>query len=307
MGRVDANPDVGDIVEPNVGEGWMIAEVWRAWPPPHNAVRGELAHQDALVALAGPPRRLGYLIPVEVTFERDLTNARNPWSWSASVDETVVGVLDAEIASLITPDLARAVTEKFTVAGVVRGGSTRTPTLGVHVWLGRAITPTPRLDLGPRLEVHWPPFDHEGEETVRTGLSSMSAWADVDLRNPIAAIHRARDMLSTSIDHLDRHFAFVVLEEALYQCRDAISGALDDFDETCSMHDFEMDAIRPVLVERFGGVPVLSTYRQMAIRRVKQGDPAAAAWWCRRGLKLYGTEALRRDAVDDLRDRLAGF
>ena len=61
------------------------------------------------------------------------------------------------------------------------------------------------------------------------------------------------------------------------RARDVFSRALAEFDDTCMRHDAEMDGIRAELLAKFGKVPVLETYRQMAIRRQRSRDPLASA------------------------------
>lgn len=64
-----------------------------------------------------------------------------------------------------------------------------------------------------------------------------------------------------------------------------------------------MDVIRRAFIAKWGKVPVLVTYRQMAIRQAKRKDWHACSWWCERGLELYGADAAREDAVEDLLKR----
>ena len=56
-----------------------------------------------------------------------------------------------------------------------------------------------------------------------------------------------------------------------------------------------------------GKIPVLKTYRQMAIRQQKIKDWQQASWWVERGLTLYGEHAARPESVDDLRKRLTAY
>jgi hypothetical protein len=62
-------------------------------------------------------------------------------------------------------------------------------------------------------------------------------------------------------------------------------------------HNAEMDGIRAALLAKFGKVPVLETYRQMAIRRQKAKDWQQAIWWVERGLALYGEQAARPPGI----------
>jgi hypothetical protein len=54
-------------------------------------------------------------------------------------------------------------------------------------------------------------------------------------------------------------------------------------------------------------VPLLATYRQMAIRHRKAKDWAAALRWAERGIGLYGNNAARPEAVEDLAKRVAAY
>jgi hypothetical protein len=100
---------------------------------------------------------------------------------------------------------------------------------------------------------------------------------------------------------------FCELEDRLYRSRDVFSSALAEYDDTCMRHDAEMDGIRAALLAKFSKVPVLETYRQMAIRRQKARDWQQAMWWVERGLALYGEQAARPESVDDLRNRLTAY
>ena len=50
---------------------------------------------------------------------------------------------------------------------------------------------------------------------------------------------------------------------------------------------------------------MLPLYRQMAIMKAKAKDYDGAIRWCVRGLEVYGNDALRREDVQDLGQRLA--
>ena len=120
-------------------------------------------------------------------------------------------------------------------------------------------------------------------------------------------IKALRKALATEANVIGRHFIYAELEAALYRCRDAFSSALDDYDDVCRQHDAEMDGIRSACIAYWGKVPVLDTYRQMAIRRHKQHDHGQALWWAERGLALYGDSAARPEAAADLRKRSDGY
>jgi hypothetical protein len=150
--------------------------------------------------------------------------------------------------------------------------------------------------------------------TVRTGFSE--AWLtdldddsyDLSWFNDLPkwdrpAIARLRELLSTDPDPIDRHFQFVELETRLYRSRDLYDTALQDFDEACRLHDAEMETICEAFMAKWGKIPLLDTYRQMAVRQQKLRDWSACVWWAERGLALYGNNAAREDAVEDLLKR----
>jgi len=112
-----------------------------------------------------------------------------------------------------------------------------------------------------------------------------------------------RGPTSTDPDPIDRHFQFAELEARLYCCRDLYDTALDEFDEACQRHDAEMETICAAFMTKWGKVPLLETYRQMAIRQQKRKDWEACRWWAERGLELYGSNAARAGAVEDLLKR----
>ena len=85
------------------------------------------------------------------------------------------------------------------------------------------------------------------------------------------------------------------------------TSALDEYDETCRQHDAEMETIRQALVAKWGQVPVLEIYRQMAIRQAKARNFEQALWWAERGIVVYGPDAARPDAVDDLKKRVDAY
>jgi hypothetical protein len=114
------------------------------------------------------------------------------------------------------------------------------------------------------------------------------------------AIAKLRELLATDPDPIDRHFQFAELEARLYRCRELYDTALNEYDDACRQHDAEMDIIREQFKSKFGSIPLLDTYRQMAIRQQKLKDWEAVLWWSERGLKLYGEHAAREDAAEDL-------
>jgi len=143
----------------------------------------------------------------------------------------------------------------------------------------------------------WPDEADEADDSYNLG------WINDLPADDIRAITVLRKFLVREFDPVDRHFMYAHLEALLYRSRDAFLSALDEYDETCRLHDAEMDNIRQALVAKWGQVPVLNTYRQMAIRHQKARNFERALWWAERGIVLYGADAARQDAVDDLRKR----
>jgi DNA-directed RNA polymerase subunit RPC12/RpoP len=93
------------------------------------------------------------------------------------------------------------------------------------------------------------------------------------------------------------------LQILLYRSRDVFASALDEYDLACRQHDSEMDSIRVAFMAKWGRVPVLELYRQMAIHQQKAKDFEQALWWVERGIAIYGIDCARAEAVEDLRKR----
>jgi hypothetical protein len=117
------------------------------------------------------------------------------------------------------------------------------------------------------------------------------------------AISKLRQLLAADPDPVDRHFQFAELEARLYRSRDLYESALAEYDQTCIQHDAEMEGICGAFIAKWGKIPLLDTYRQMAIRQQKKKDWQACRRWAERGLDLYGHSAAREDAVEDLTKR----
>jgi HIRAN domain len=143
-------------------------------------------------------------------------------------------------------------------------------------------------------------------EAWRTDLEDDSydlSWFDDLPAADVPAIAMLRALLEQERDPVDRHFQFAELEKRLYRSRDLFATALDEFDDACRLHDADMDTIRVAFIAKWGKVPLLETYRQMAIRKQKQKDWQACLWWSERGLALYGNDPAREEAVEDLLKR----
>jgi hypothetical protein len=127
---------------------------------------------------------------------------------------------------------------------------------------------------------------------LKSALIKRSAPYDLP-DDGIRAIPMLRKLLGTETGILSRHFMYLRLEDMLYRARDTFASALDEYDEACRQHDAEMDGIRQACIDKWGEVPLLDIYRQMAIGQAKAGDYGQALWWAERGLSIYGSDCGR--------------
>jgi hypothetical protein len=168
---------------------------------------------------------------------------------------------------------------------------------------------------------HWrlrrPNVAPQADARLRTALTDALAnskgssynltWMHDLPADDVRAIQVLRKALASETHVIGRHFIYAELEAALYRCRNAFNSALADYDDTGRQHDAEMDQIRAACMAEWGKIPVIETYRLMAIRQQNLHDYAQALWWAERGLALYGDDAARPEAVEDLRQRAASY
>jgi hypothetical protein len=278
-------------------------------------VVGESHYQDALWRVVGGRTTERIRTQVQVVLRAENDNPYDPNAISVWIDGMIVGYLSREDAGAYRSGLLnlQARTGKsIALTGVIVGGGIRDDGpgyLGVWLWHNPA-------DFGIAAVV--PPPSSWMRASMRTGLTEVLLTDEQDdsydlswLRrlpsDPISAIDRLRQLLEQDPDPIDRHFMYCELEDRLYRSRDAFSSALTEYDETCARHDAEMDGIRDALLAKFGTVPLLDTYRQMAVRQQKARNWAAAVWWAERGLILYGANAARPEAVEDLEKRILAY
>jgi hypothetical protein len=272
-------------------------------------VVGEASYQDALWSLCGGSSGDRIRCDTVAVLVPEPNNPHDANAICVRIDGRVVGYLPRQIAAIYVAGLQELMArsgEHVALRGVIVGGGYYADGPGrLGVWLSHdpadfGVVPTTpvRVFVAP-------------EGTMRTGFSE--AWR-TDLEDdsydlswfsslPEAdrpAIAMLRDLLAEERDVIDRHFQLAELEARLYHARDLYDTALTEFDEACRQHDAEMDVIRAALIAKWGKVPLLDTYRQMAIRQQKQKDWRACLWWCERGLALYGSQAAREEAVEDL-------
>jgi hypothetical protein len=148
----------GTLPAANVETDWIERAGWRAWGAPSNHIAGEASYLPALRALVGSVCDDGYCIFTPVDFIREPGNRHDRNAFRAEVGGRHIGYLRREFAAQLAPELDRARCARFGVCGVIRGGSTTAPNLGVHVWLGRRVTPGPIIEIdNDPWRVPWPP------------------------------------------------------------------------------------------------------------------------------------------------------
>ena len=277
-------------------------------------VVGESHRQENLWRVLGGQHRPEVHVRMDV-YAMLVAEDGNPYDANAVsvwIDGLMVGYLPRDQARRLRPGLL-ALQERegkaIALRGVIVGGGMRDDgpgRLGVFLRYDpkdfRLSFPSPALYADARLCAALGD-DLASSKDSPFNLVWMHDLPDDDIR----AIKVLRKALTTESNVIGRHFIYAELEAALYRCRDAFTSALDDYDQACKQHDGEMDSIRSACMAHWGKVPVLNTYRQMAIRQQKQHEYGQALWWAERGIALYGDDAARPEAVDDLRKRAASY
>lgn len=272
---------------------------------------GESHYQDALWQIVGGWREERVRQEAITIIAAEWDNPYDDNAISAWINGLHVGYLSREDAARYRPGLlALEARHERPIAlnATIAGGGARADGPGR---LGVFLSHDP-VDFGLPVDTG-SPYRRVG--SPRTGFSDAAAtdehdesydlsWIGRIPDDPIAAIAALRRLLTEEQDLIDRHFMFLHLERLLYKSRDAFTSALDEYDGACRAHDAEMEGIRDALLAKWGSVPVLETYRQMAIRQQKAREYEQALWWAERGLSLYAGDALRPEAVDDLLKRV---
>jgi len=276
-------------------------------------VVGERAYQDILWRLSGGTvgdrvrhRIVAVLVP-------EPTNPYDTNAIAVQIEGQVTGYLPRATAQEYLPGLQRLMSAHgnyIALHGVIVGGGQYAAGPGR---LGVSLEHDP-ADFGVRpvpSSRPAPPGYTGAESVMRTGFTE--AWLtdaeddsyDLSWFNDLPeadrpAIAKLRELLAADPDPIDRHFQFAELEARLYRSRDLYDSALVEYDEACARHDAEMEGICAAFMAKWGKIPLLDTYRQMAIRQQKKKDWQACEWWAERGLALYGQRAAREEAVEDL-------
>ena len=273
-------------------------------------VVGESHYQDALWSIVGGRRRDAVRYEAVAVLEPEPNNPYDPNAIRVLVEGHHIGHLSREDAAAYRPGLLRLIegspTRRVALEAQIVGGGPQRDGLG---FLGVFLDHDP-ADFGLTSQ------QAANGRRLRTGFSDAIA-TDVDdesydlswhpqlSQNDVIAIKELRSLLDTEGDLVDRHYMFCELEKRLYRSRDSFDSALDEFDAVCRQHDAEMSAIRPALLDKFGVIPVIDTYRQAAIRCQKAKDWQGLHDWAQRGIGVYGEQAARAEAVEDLHKRLS--
>ena len=256
-------------------------------------VKGESYYQDALWIIV---REFGREVPAILQPEPE-----NPYDENAvavMVSGFLVGHLGRTDAALYQPKIVELMQREgrpIAVAGRIFGGEPDKPSLGI--WLYH----DPE-EFGILPPVRRPPITQR--DGVLTGESSEGLpWLASLPTDRLTAIRDLRRLLEAETEPIQRHFMFNELEDRLYASREVVTSALLEYEDVCEHHHAEVEPIVLALVAKFGGLPSMPTYRQMAILKQKAHDFAGALMWAERGLSVYGDRYLRVEAVADLRGR----
>jgi hypothetical protein len=274
-------------------------------------VVGEASYQDNLWRIVGGTSSPNDRVRVEV-YGVLVAETDNPYDANAVsvwVKGLKVGYLSREDARRYRPGLL-ALEQKhgkpIALAGAIVGGGMRADgpgRLGVfldHDPADFGVRPTsPPRSSGSAMWTGLSDAVATDEADDSYDLSWMADLPGDDLR----AIKMLRQLLGRESDAIDRHFMHAHLQALLYRSREVFASALDEYDEACRQHDAEMDGIRAAFMAKWGQVPVLETYKQMAIRLQKAKNFEQALWWAERGIAIYGTDCARPEAVEDLQKR----
>jgi hypothetical protein len=129
------------IVEANTPLSWIEDDLPSDWAeeqgPLQNAVHGEILHQEELESFAASGRSVAVLL------RREPTNPVDPLACLAMVEGVEVGHLDRYVAEFFAPTLDEAGITEWWVSGEIVGGYPTAESLGVHLWLGRRLSPGP--------------------------------------------------------------------------------------------------------------------------------------------------------------------
>lgn len=317
FGGRESAPDRPDVTPNDERPGWMRngMEVELCEGQVDLNVVGESNYQDNLRRAAGgegdPHSRVRVDVVAVLAAETD--NPYDPNAVSIWVNGLKVGYLSRADAERYRPGLLELESRRgrpIALRGVIVGGGMRADGPGK---LGVFLRHSP-ADFGLAVANASPSSEFRMDTGLTDAIATDTADDAYDLswvadlpEDPIRAIPMLRQLLDHERDPIDRHFMFHHLETALYKSRDAFRSALHEYDECCRHHDTEMQTIREAFMAKWGMVPSLHTYKQMCIRLAKTKEFEQALWWAERGLAIYGDNAGRADAVEDLQKRAEAY
>ena len=242
-------------------------------------VVGEASYQDNLWRVVGGGGSSNDRVRVEVSAVL-VAETDNPYDANAVsvwIQGLRVGYLSREDARRYRPGLLaleRKHGKPIALAGAIVGGGMRADGPGR---LGVFLDHDPAdFSLRPMA----PP--RASGSAMRTGLSDALATDQADdaydlswmgdlPADDLRAIKALRQLLDREADAIDRHYMHAHLQSLLYRSRDVFASALDEYDQACRQHDAEMDSIRAAFMAKWGRLPVLETYKQMAIASRRPG------------------------------------
>ena len=276
-------------------------------------VVGELSYQGALWQLSGGAVGDKIRCDTVAVLVPEPTNPHDPNAIAVHISGHLVGYLPRGAAQEYLPGVRHLMSKLggyIALRGVIVGGGYYADGPGrLGVWLEH--DPADFGIVSPHLSRSQPSSSVNPNGVMRTGFSE--AWLtdaeddsyDLSWFNQLPeadrpAIAMLRELLATDTDPIDRHFQFCELETRLYRSRELYESALAEYDQACQLHDAEMHQICAAFTAKWGKIPLLDTYRQMAVRQQKKKDWRACQWWAERGLALYGDHAAREEAVEDL-------
>ena len=278
-------------------------------------VVGEASYQDNLWRVVGGRSSSEDRVRVDV-YAVLVAETDNPYDANAVsvwVQGLKVGYLSRDDARRYRPGLLaleKGHGKPIALAGAIVGGGMRADGPGR---LGVFLDHDPE-DFGLRPMSPPPPPGSRMWSGLTDALATDGAddsynlsWMNDLPADDIRAIKMLRQLLERESGTIDRHFMHDHLQALLYRSRDVFASALDEYDHACRQHDAEMDGIRAAFVAKWGQVPVLETYRQMAIRQQKAKNFEQALWWAERGIALYGPDCARPEAVEDLQKRAEAY
>jgi hypothetical protein len=278
-------------------------------------VVGESHYQQALRELVGSTADR-VRIAVDAMLMPETDNKYDSNAVSVWISGRIVGYLSREAAAELRPgllDLQRKRGTAVALPGVIAGGGNGRSSYGVFLNYDRAAF---------GLTASEPPSDRPirvgAQVLIRTGLSGAIAedddndgydlsWRERMPTDRLKAMTFLRQELAAETEPVSRHFLFAHLEGLLYGAREDLASALAEYDTTCESHHAEMSSIRPSLIAMFGGLPLMETYKQAAIRHQRVHDWASALQWADDGIAIYGNDALRPEFRDDLAQRAARY